>query len=139
AGSNATTGEDGTYHIEGLAPGSWDVTFIHDGYGTELRQGVEVKEGEGAAGIDQILGPATAFTVRVVNASGAPVAGALLLASQNGVTLNGLGGMSREDGTVLTRQLKPGIYSFQALTRDLAPGVVRDVSVGGEKDSDSAT
>jgi len=46
--------------------------------------------------------------------------------------------MTRDDGSVEMRQLKPGTYSFIALTRDYAPGIARDVSVGGEKDPDAA-
>src|SRR5262249_43528101 len=34
-GSRATTGDDGSYKLDGLAPGSYDLTFSHDGYGTE--------------------------------------------------------------------------------------------------------
>lgn len=61
------------------------------------------------------------------------------MVAQDGQLLGGIGGLSADDGTVSMKALKPGMYSFLAMTRDYAPGLSRDVSVGGERDSDTAT
>lgn len=136
-GNVATTVEDGSYRLEGLTAGTWDLSFVHDGYGTENRQ-IEVKGSDEVSGVDQILGAGIPFKLRVEGPNGAAVQGALVFASQGGTPVTGVGGMTREDGTAQTKQLKPGIYTFRALTRDLAPGSTREVSIGGDSDPDSA-
>ena len=139
AANTAVTGEDGSYRIEGLSAGNWDFTFSLEGYATESRESVEIKGSGEVSGVDAIMGAGAPFRLRVLTPSGSPVAGALVFATRDGEPLAGIGGMTREDGSWETKQLKPGLYGFQAISRDYAPGVTRDVPVGGEKDADSAT
>lgn len=42
----AVTGPDGSFAVSGLAPGSYDVDIVADGYGDEIRQGVTVSAGQ---------------------------------------------------------------------------------------------
>src|SRR6185295_11239143 len=89
-------------------------------------------------GLDQPLSKGISFKVRVTNPSGAGVGGAVIMVAQDGQLLGGIGGLAADDGTVSMKALKPGLYSFIAMTRDYAPGVSREVSVGGERDPDTA-
>jgi len=138
-GSRTMSADDGTYRLSGLTPGTYDMTFVKEGYGAELRHGLEVKGTDEMSGQDQPLSKGISFKVRVTNPSGAPVGGAIVMVAQDGQLLGGIGGLSADDGTVSMKALKPGMYSFLAMTRDYAPGLSRDVSVGGERDSDTAT
>lgn len=136
-GARTTSGDDGSYNLKGLAPGSYDMGFIHEGYGAETLTGVEVK-GTDETTVDQILGIGLPFKVRVTGPSGGTVPGALVMVFHDGAPLGGVGGMTREDGSFEMKQLKSGSYSFIALTREFAPGIARDIVVGGEEGSDSA-
>lgn len=138
-GSRTTSADDGTYRLSGLTPGTYDMTYTKEGYGAELRHGVEVKGTDEMSGTDLQLSKGISFKVHVTNPSGASVGGALIMVAQDGQVLSGIGGMTADDGTVSMKTLKPGMYSFIAMTRDFAPGVSRDVSVGGERDSDTTT
>jgi protocatechuate 3,4-dioxygenase beta subunit len=137
-GSRATTGEDGTYRVDGLGAGKYDVTFVMEGYGAETVPAVEVKGTDEMSSLDQPLRAGVPFKVRVSSPGGSGVSGAMVMVSQGGALMQGVTGMTREDGIAELKQLKPGIYSFLALTRDQAPGVLRDVAIGGERDSDTA-
>lgn len=135
-GARTMSGDDGSYALKGLAPGSYDMGFIHEGHGAENRT-VEVKGTEETT-VNQILGAGLPFKVRVTNPSGGTITGALVMVSADGAPLAGVGGMTHEDGSFDMKQLKNGSYSFTALTREFAPGVARDIVVGGEGGVDNA-
>ncbi len=76
-GGPATTGEDGTWRIEGIAAGRWKLLFVKQGFAFHVAGPVRARD-EGDVRVDAVLEPAEPLRVRVVGPSGEPVPGARL-------------------------------------------------------------
>ena len=130
----ATTGEDGSYAVEGLAPGTYDVHFEPNGsaYLGQFYNGkgdneepdlVTVGEGASVEEIDASLVPAATVRGSVTDAATEePVVGVDVdVASDEG----GSGGTTTtdENGTYTVTGLAPGTYTvhFKASTGNYAP------------------
>jgi len=71
--------EDGTFRIEGLAPGSYQIEGAAAGCATVIGAEVEVHDGEARAGVEILLSPALALEGKAVDGEGTAVPGAEVL------------------------------------------------------------
>lgn len=83
----AVTGADGTYRVEGLEAGVYDVQAIARGFAVEHRPGVAVEADATRAGIDFTLRRGRPLRGRVVDPGGSPVASAWVFAAVTGSPL----------------------------------------------------
>lgn len=119
---------DGTYRLEGLAPGPYSVSAMAKGYETRYYEGVvDVVDGETVEGIDLNLerehtGEGSIAGVVTNGADGHPIAGAIVHAFAThspymyGVAETG------EDGRYLIEGLRSGRYVVEVLSQDHLPG-----------------
>jgi protocatechuate 3,4-dioxygenase beta subunit len=81
----AVSDENGRYEVSGLKPGIYTISAVAEGYQTDSRE-LTVDEERTVDGIDFQLKLAEALSGRVVDASGKPVAGALVAVTDAGAT-----------------------------------------------------
>jgi uncharacterized protein (DUF2141 family) len=118
-GRAATTGDDGTYTIANLAPGSYTVTAMkcHAYYAKSYPTPVRVEEGQAVTGIDIALRPmgggggSGSISGTVVDAAtNEPIAGAKVTAGSCGRSA-----MTGDDGTYTIANLADGSYTVKAM------------------------
>jgi len=94
--------QDGTFTLERLTPGTYDVTVTAEGFGERTEPDVEVAA-SGRRGLVLMLAPEAALLGQVVDGrSGAPVSGALVRAAGDGTIsdlLNSMASPSRTERT----------------------------------------
>ncbi|MFC2000396.1 beta strand repeat-containing protein [Chloroflexota bacterium] len=124
---SATTGDDGTYIIEDLLPSdTYSVTASATGYVSKTTTDIPVAAGVTTENINFVLQPPTpppdkgAIAGQVKNASGAPVSGALVEASQGG-TVKG-SDTTAANGSYEIPDLLAGTYDVDASATGLKPG-----------------
>ena len=118
----ATTNPDGTYTINNLAAGSYEVYFYacdvesyiaqyYSGKATWLEADlVVVGAGESRTGIDAALHPGATISGRVTRPSGAPAVDVCVVTFRAGSTSSGAGGLSDSDGNYRITGLPAGQY-----------------------------
>lgn len=118
ARTSTTSSADGRYRLEGLPPGQHVLSYAHEGFRETVRD-VEVSEGE--VQLDVVLEPGLEIAGRVVDAEGAPVAGARVEAATTvrDVMRRIMGGRqdgeeTTADGTFRLRGLAAGSYTVSA-------------------------
>jgi len=131
---SATTGDDGTYIIEDLLPSdTYSVTASATGYVSKTTTDIPVAAGETTENINFVLQPPTpppdkgAIAGQVKDASGAPVSGALVEASQGG-TVKG-SDTTAANGSYEIPDLLAGTYDVDASATGLKPGHQADIVV----------
>ncbi len=145
-----TTGDDGTYSFDMLAPGTYTVLAGGRSFGLfstgpdtgrAARSGIAVGPDEHVAGIDFTLEKGVEVSGRVIDADGLPVAGAAVWArSAAGSIVDRMSPVrSDKSGHFRYAGLAPGTYTFSARTErsasresaavQLAPGRPRTVEV----------
>ena len=80
--AEARTGADGAFTLRGLAPGRWDVHASAAGHAPASEPGVLLPPAAAAPPVLLVLGPGHGILVRVLDASGAGVAGAEVAAAE---------------------------------------------------------
>jgi uncharacterized surface anchored protein len=117
-GQNATTGDDGTYVISGLAAGDYTVKAMKCGqYAMKAYPGsVHVEEGQNVTGIDIALAPAGGSGEGSISGTvydkttNAPIAGARVVA---GGCMHSA--ITADDGTYTISGLADGSYTVKAM------------------------
>lgn len=111
---SARTDERGAYELGGLPAGPSKFTASQKGYLRLARSGIDVQVGQTAQGLDFALAAAPSLAGRVVDQSGAPLAGVKLWgwpASHNG---SGAGARSAEDGSFVVHLPQDEPYTLGA-------------------------
>ncbi len=132
--TEAATGDDGTYSIEYLRAGSYDVAaggLVLGGAfggssagasGRSVRTGIELREGQTLTGVDFRLGMAGTIAGKVLDATGAPVASAtVFVRDESGFVLERLSFNATDDtGAFRYGGLGEGRYTVSARADALA-------------------
>ncbi len=145
------TKPDGKFHLDGLAPGNYEVQVSHREYGDPLRkpgasddsepgEQIEVELGKTANArivVEQAIGK---ITGTVVDPAGKPIADAWVV----GVRERGFGSTASTfwesdapivtalDGTFELRKLEPGTYTVRAFRRGGGDAIAEHVALGAK-------
>jgi len=105
----ALTEEDGSFHIENMAPGVYDITIQDNELGQASRRGVQI--GKEDVQIQIGLGESVTLTGTVSSSGDATPEGAMVFAFSGDMTMGGTGMVSSDGTYELSSRLAPGKYS----------------------------
>ncbi|HEX9984867.1 MAG TPA: carboxypeptidase-like regulatory domain-containing protein [Thermoanaerobaculia bacterium] len=129
-GRMATTDENGDYAIDGVAVGAHRVEFSKSGY-VAIVKSVETTAGKDGR-LDVELERGREIAGRVVDASGAPVSGAMVFVESRGYASRGNLVNTDGEGAFRLEGLAEGRYTLRAEKTGYVQGRVEDVeAVGG--------
>jgi len=118
---HALVAEDGSFHLDGLAAGTYDVVCVGpgEGLGGLRRAGPPIATGVLAGAADLLLHlPGSLIRGRVIDAAGEPVVGQRVVAqmrdppSEQGATCSSAMVTTNADGRFLFLRLIPGLYDL---------------------------
>ncbi len=129
----AVTDAEGHFSMEALTEGRWRITASKQGYGNLVLPEMNIKDGASPNDLDVPLFPARERTLRVVNDSGNPVAGAMAfgLTSFSGAEMMVT---SDQDGQLKLANLADGTHDLIVVAPGYAPHALKNLAV----DEDSA-
>jgi protocatechuate 3,4-dioxygenase beta subunit len=128
----AMTAGDGVFRIDGIDPGTYSLSASAQGFAAKAVDGVAVAASEAAGGAAPSATPALTISLdeggtivgRVLDPSGAPVAGARVVAHNLSIGLGGNrgspSGLAGPDGTFTLRSLAAAQYSLVASANNFA-------------------
>ena len=121
------TGSDGSYSINVYPNQAYMITVIDDNWAAETKSGIIVRENRPVRNINLQLSKGTLITGQVTTEpNDQPVAGELVLLSQNGSVLSEefvTGGYSNKEGLIqIAKTDEDGRYSFRAAEGDYIIG-----------------
>ena len=129
---SAATDAEGRFTIDGLEAGAMTLEVTARGFLPAQRAGIQVREGEEAAGIEVVLDRGAVVSGRVLDASGLAVDGARLSVVEQGAAGPMRFGrglvISGGDGSYRLEGVEPGQRSVAAEHEDY-PRAVRDLEV----------
>lgn len=108
--------EDGTFRFEGLVPGTWTLTAEHETARCGERHELQLAPGEGAEGLELVVGPGGTVQGTVVDEDGLPVAGAPVTVDGSGRSWNT---RTDESGRFVVESLRPGPVTVSAVVAGL--------------------
>ena len=128
--------EDGTFSIDGLGAGKWNLRVAADKFAVEEIEGLEVKIGEVSRGVIILLDPPGVIQGLVLDrSSGTPVAGAQV-STRSGIDLLRAGPLQAvsdtqtdQEGRFEIGSLKPGKYKLSVTAEEYAPGASQRILV----------
>lgn len=127
---SATTGEDGTYAIIGLAPDTYRVSVTAVGLAESLRSGVSVAADQSVTDIDFVLGEFGSISGTVTEADGmTPISGVEIHASEPGGAFGTA--ITGADGTYILEGLPVGSYEVEATKEGLSFAPRENIEVQG--------
>ncbi|MCU0231197.1 MAG: carboxypeptidase-like regulatory domain-containing protein, partial [Acidobacteria bacterium] len=88
---SATSGEDGRFVVEGLEPGKWRLSVLHEGHGSETIGPLTIKPDAQLDGQNAGLRPARPMVFSIRDEQGQPVEGAMVLRLDLGTAGAGIG------------------------------------------------
>ncbi|MCU0225132.1 MAG: carboxypeptidase-like regulatory domain-containing protein [Acidobacteria bacterium] len=129
---SATTGEDGRFVVEGLEPGEWRLSVLHEGHGSETIGPLTIKPDAKLEGRNAGLRPARPMIFSIKDELGQPVEGAMVLRLELGTAGAGIGMDlgSDVDGRAQVRNLADGTYDLAVVATGFALKVLPGVPVG---------
>jgi carboxypeptidase family protein len=130
-GQAGQIGYDGTYRIEGLAPGEWTVVATLPESGRRAGGRVPLGEGQAEASLDLEFASGFVLSGRVER-HGAPVPGALILVQ--GADGGGGDTVTGSDGGFRVEGLRPGAYDLTALQPRSGLRVDQRLQVDGDRE-----
>ena len=118
---NASTSDgDGRYRLEGLKSGPGSISARHDEYGRAVKD-IELRPGLNR--LDLTFPGGQSVSGRVVDAGGAPVAGALVEVQPAGQRWGGNEATTGPDGAFTVDGVQDGSYQLAATRQGFAPAV----------------
>ena len=118
--SAATSDGDGRYRLEGLKSGPASVAATHGDYGRAVKD-LELRPG--ANRLDLTFPGGQTVSGRVVDAGGAPIAGALVEVQSAGQRWGGNEARTGPDGSFAVEDVQDGSYELAATRQGFAPSV----------------
>ncbi len=143
AAQRAASDESGRFTLEGLAPGTWDLSASAEGFAQTTRRGVTV-ERDARGEVELVLARGIEVVLRVFDSAGRPVSGAsgqLVALESSGAAFAGDAerlfgrllsgeGTSGADGRLALGRFAPGRYRLEA-RRGFARAVPQEVELSG--------
>jgi Carboxypeptidase regulatory-like domain len=120
--ATATSGDDGTFLLEGVPAGWRTLTARAEGLASAVVDGLAVSAGSEVSEVEIHLAPGGAISGKLIDEAGEPVAGASVRISAAGpggedLARSGLVEPA-EDGSFRARHLRPGIYRVRVVATD---------------------
>lgn len=127
-GGNATTGEDGTYRIEGLRASTYRLSYMLNDYAIEVVGPVKMgDEKELAKGASLLHAKPVPFVVRGENDK--PVQGAMILPLDTFLASVGrMQNITDAEGRYTLKELGPGAHDVATIAAGYAPNLAHGVS-----------
>lgn len=141
-GRTVVTGKDGSFKFRLLAAGTYNIEArpsgeldSGDGFGYYTAEvlGLVLGENQMKDNVRVLLGPGGAIQVQVVDENNTPFEGALITASEEGLSPggpeSGPRGRSDEEGMAILNRVKPAVYSLNIQARQMGQQVLGGVYV----------
>jgi uncharacterized GH25 family protein len=126
------TGEDGTFEMGGLQPGSYRIVTAAANHALSISKPVEIDEDDEISGRDIVLESAPTLRVSVRSETGDSLSGFLVLPFDDPENLSlwfSAGAMSGVDGVAWLRSVPVGTIDLAIIGRDSAPLLLEDIAV----------
>jgi hypothetical protein len=140
ATSSATSDEDGRFVVAGLEPGTWRLSVVREGYGSETIGPLEIKADDKLEGKSAGLRAARPLVFVIKGEQGHPVEGAMVLRADLGSAAAGIGldlG-SDIDGRAHVKHLADGTYDLVVVASGFALKVLPRFTVAEDTPKDTA-
>ncbi len=118
--NSASSDGDGRFRLEGLKPGPASIAAVHDEYGRAVKD-LELRAGTNR--LDLTFPGGQTVSGRVVDAGGAPIAGALVEVQPAGQRWGGSESTTGPDGAFAVEGVQDGSYTLAATRQGFAPAV----------------